>query len=136
MMASRFFAGTGAWFSALAISAGAFGAHALKSRITSDALDIFEIGVRYQMYHAFGIFLVAWLCFAHPDTKPERSGWLFIAGIVLFPGSLYALSLTGIHWLGAVTPLGGICFVAGWVWLGWSLLRTPRTGNRNEKGKA
>lgn len=99
---------------------GAFGAHALKSRLAPDQLAVFETGVRYQMYHAFALFVVAWMSEKVPGPMTSRAGWFLVAGIVLFSGSLYLLSsrsLLGIEswtWLGPVTPLGGLCFIAGW----------------------
>jgi uncharacterized membrane protein YgdD (TMEM256/DUF423 family) len=102
----------------LSVAIGAFGAHALKTRLTPEMLAIFEVGVRYQVYHALGLFVVAWLAQVVLGARGQffvsASGWLFVAGIVLFSGSLYALSLSGIRWLGAITPLGGLCFLAGW----------------------
>jgi uncharacterized membrane protein YgdD (TMEM256/DUF423 family) len=105
-------------FMALSVALGAFGAHALKAKLTTEMLNVFEVGVRYQVYHALGLFVVAWL--AQPSMGLRESfintaGWLFIVGILLFSGSLYGLSLSGIRWMGAITPLGGLCFIAGWV---------------------
>ena len=93
----------------LAVGLGAFGAHALKSRLTPDMLAIFETGVRYQVYHALALLLLAAL------RGPNKSGWCFTAGIVLFSGSLYLLALTGVRKWGAVTPIGGLLFLAGWL---------------------
>lgn len=99
----------------LCVALGAFAAHALKSRLESDLLDVFEVGVRYQMYHTFALFASAWAISKWPGTWTMASGWLFLAGILVFSGSLYVLSLTGVRWLGAITPLGGFFFLAGWV---------------------
>jgi uncharacterized membrane protein YgdD (TMEM256/DUF423 family) len=103
---------------AFSVAIGAFGAHALKTRLTPEMLAIFEVGVRYQVYHALGLFVVAWMAQAAVGTRDQAlvnaAGWLFVAGIALFSGSLYALSLSGVRWLGAITPLGGLCFLAGW----------------------
>ena len=98
----------------IGVGFGAFGAHGLKERISPDMLAVFETGARYQMYHAFAILIVA-LALARLDGPLIRSaGWLFTDGIVLFSGSLYLLALTGVTILGAVTPLGGLAFLAGW----------------------
>ena len=104
----------------LAVALGAFAAHGLKGRLTADLLATFEIGVRYQMYHALALIAVAWACTRWPGTAPVAAGWLFLAGTVLFSGSLYVLALTGVRWLGAVAPIGGLAFLAGWTCLAWS----------------
>ena len=99
----------------LGVVFGAFGAHALRSRLSPEMLAVFETGVRYQMYHAFAI-LIAAAAIGHFGTARLLilAGWLFVAGIVLFSGSLYALTMTGVGTLGAITPLGGLLFLAGW----------------------
>lgn len=119
----RLFFGLGALSSMLAVAAGAFGAHALRARLTPEQLAIFETAARYQMYHALGLLAVAWAVTRWPGRLPVWAGWLFVAGTVLFSGSLYILSLTGTLWWGAVTPLGGVAFLAGWVCLGLSAVR-------------
>ncbi|MBI3492733.1 MAG: DUF423 domain-containing protein [Acidobacteria bacterium] len=107
----------------LAVAFGAFGAHGLRGRLTPEMLAVFETGVRYQMYHAVAILIVA-LALARGDGGLVRaSGWLFTAGIVLFSGSLYLLALTGVTVLGAITPLGGVAFLAGWACLIVAALR-------------
>jgi uncharacterized membrane protein YgdD (TMEM256/DUF423 family) len=111
----------GAIDGAIAVAAGAFGAHALKDRLTDKALAVFETGARYQMYHALAIVLCAAL--ASSVAGARLSGWLLQAGIVLFSGSLYALALTDVKVLGAITPIGGLAFLAGWIWLAVSALR-------------
>ncbi len=111
----------GCAFSFLGVAFGAFGAHALKQRLSPEMLQIFEVGVRYQMYHAIALFIVAWALHSWNIAGAVTSGWWFIAGIVLFSGSLYVLALSGIKWLGAVTPLGGLSFLIGWLWLAWSV---------------
>ena len=83
-------------------------------------LATFETGVRYHMYHALALLAVAWATARWPSAAVNASGWLFVAGIVLFSGSLYALSLSGVRWLGAITPLGGLAFLAGWLGLAWA----------------
>ncbi|HUB06875.1 MAG TPA: DUF423 domain-containing protein [Myxococcales bacterium] len=108
----------------LAVGAGAFGAHALKARLAPDLLAIFETGARYQMYHALALVLVALVQVkAAPSALLAWSGWLFVAGTVLFSGSLYVLALSGVRWWGAVTPLGGLAFLAGWALLAAAGLR-------------
>lgn len=103
----------------LGVAGGAFAAHALKSHLSEKSLDIFETGVRYQMYHALALLLVALLLTRAetPATALVVSGWSFIAGVLIFSGSLYALSFTEIKWLGAITPLGGVAFIIGWICL-------------------
>jgi uncharacterized membrane protein YgdD (TMEM256/DUF423 family) len=102
----------------LGVLFGAFGAHALKGRLGVDALTTFETGVRYQMYHALALLAVAWAVSRWPASAlPNWAGWLFIIGTVLFSGSLYGLSVLGQRWLGAITPLGGLAFIAGWACL-------------------
>lgn len=115
----RTFVALGAILAGLGVAAGAFGAHALRGRLGADDLAIFETGVRYQMYHALGLFVVAWAMTRWWGTGVTLAGWLFVAGVVLFSGSLYVLVLSGQRWLGAVTPLGGLCFLAGWIVLAW-----------------
>ena len=101
----------------IGVGFGAFGAHGLRGRLSPEMLAVFETAVRYQMYHAFAI-LIAALAVPHIAGRLVRvAGWLFTAGIVLFSGSLYALALSGISTLGAVTPLGGLAFLAGWACL-------------------
>ena len=117
MSVDRLFAALGALSGFLAVAAGAFGAHALRTRLSTDLLAAFETGARYQMYHALALLAVAWMLGRWPGPWPARAGWLFLAGTVLFSGSLYALALTGVRSLGAITPLGGAAFLAGWVCL-------------------
>jgi uncharacterized membrane protein YgdD (TMEM256/DUF423 family) len=107
----------------LAVALGAFAAHLLKDKLTPEFFGIFEVGVRYHFYHALGLFVVAWAIsqFVTPNFIP--AGWLFIIGSILFSGSLYVLSLTGIRWIGVITPVGGLCFLAGWLWMGWAMWR-------------
>jgi uncharacterized membrane protein YgdD (TMEM256/DUF423 family) len=99
----------GAGLMFLDVALGAFGAHALKNRLTPEMLTVFETGVRYQAYHALALLLLAAL------RGPDKAAWCFVGGIVLFSGSLYALALTGVRWLGAITPIGGVLFLVGWV---------------------
>ena len=122
-MAKTFFI-FGCVFSFLGVAFGAFGAHALKQKLSPEMLQVFDVGVRYQMYHAFALFVVVWVLHSWNITGAAASGWWFIAGIVLFSGSLYALALSDIMWLGAVTPFGGLSFLIGWLWLAWSVWKS------------
>jgi uncharacterized membrane protein YgdD (TMEM256/DUF423 family) len=108
------------------VALGAFGAHGLKSRLEPDLLAAFETGVRYQMYHALALCAAAWGWARWPGRWFALAGWAFIAGIVIFSGSLYLLAVTGQRWLGAVTPLGGLAFIAGWAALAWGSYRANR----------
>lgn len=107
----------------LSVAFGAFGAHALKSRMSEQMLQSFETGVRYQMYHAFALFIVAWALTQWRSSYLNYSGWLFIAGIVLFSGSLYILAFTGQRGWGAVTPFGGLAWLLGWLSLAWGVYK-------------
>jgi uncharacterized membrane protein YgdD (TMEM256/DUF423 family) len=118
----RIFFSLGALSAMISVGAGAFGAHALRSRLDPDSLAVFETAARYQMFHALGLLAAAWAATRWPGAWPNRSGWLFVMGTVLFSGSLYALALSGIRWLGAITPLGGVAFLLGWL----SLALSPR----------
>ena len=102
---------------------GAFAAHGLKASLTPDLLAAFETGVRYQMYHVFALVAAAWGGARWQTRGFVLAGWLFVAGIVVFSGSLYLLALTGTRWLGAITPIGGLAFLAGWLCLTWGALR-------------
>lgn len=101
----------------LSVAAGAFGAHALKARLSQDLLTIFETGARYHMYHALGLLAVGLVAQGRPSGLLSGAGWAMLVGIVLFSGSLYALALSGVRALGAITPLGGVGFLVGWVLL-------------------
>lgn len=98
----------------LGVAAGAFGAHALRSRIAPDLLAVYETGARYQLVHALALLAVGLAAARWPSSGWTAPVWLFAVGTVLFSGSLYVLALTGTRWLGAITPLGGVCFLAGW----------------------
>lgn len=119
----RTFFSLGALSAAISVAAGAFGAHALKARLSPDLLAVFETGARYQMYHALGLALAAWAASRPGGGAAVWAGWLFVAGTVLFSGSLYALALSGVRALGAVTPFGGVAFIAGWIALAVAALR-------------
>ena len=120
----RIFFSLGAGFALLAVAIGAFAAHALKTRLSGEMLSIFEIGARYQMYHALGLIAVAWAISQWNSQLVIAAGWLFVVGIAIFSGSLYVLSLTGIRQLGAITPIGGLAFIIGWFLLVLAALRS------------
>ncbi|MBS4168404.1 DUF423 domain-containing protein [Parachlamydia sp. AcF125] len=105
----------GALFALIAVSMGSFGAHYLKNRLAADALAIFEIGVRYQMYHALGLILIGIVYLLFPAFALIMGGYCLAVGILVFSGSLYALAYTGAKWWGAVTPIGGITLLIGWL---------------------
>jgi uncharacterized membrane protein YgdD (TMEM256/DUF423 family) len=109
----------GAVLGALAVAIGAFGAHGLQGRVTPELLAVFEVGVRYQMFHALALILLGLFAGREASsalpTSVAPAAALFLAGVVVFSGSLYLLVLTGARWLGAVTPLGGVAFILGWV---------------------
>lgn len=119
----RLFLILGALSAAIGVAAGAFGAHALQARVEPRLLEVFETGARYQMYHALALIAVAWVLERGEDRLAVASGWLFVAGTVCFSGSLYAMALTGVRGLGAITPVGGACFIAGWVCLAMAGMR-------------
>ena len=109
---------TGALLAAVAVICGAFGAHALKTKLTPESLQTFETAVRYQFYHAFALLITGILYASFPGKLLQWSGNLFIAGIILFSGSLYVLcGLSSVKWIGAITPVGGLCFIIGWILL-------------------
>ncbi len=113
----RLFLIIGAVSAAISVAAGAFGAHSLRQTIEPSLLDVFETGARYQMYHALALVGVGLVASRWPSSLLASAGWLFVAGTVLFTGSLYAMTFTGIRVLGAITPLGGLCFIGGWICL-------------------
>jgi uncharacterized membrane protein YgdD (TMEM256/DUF423 family) len=104
---------------AIGVAAGAFGAHALKGRLSPEMLAVFEVGVRYHLIHALALLATAWAYTRWESRVVRAAGWLFLAGILIFSGSLYLLCLTGERWLGAVTPVGGTAFILGWLLLAW-----------------
>lgn len=109
---------------ALAVMTGAFGAHALKARLTPDLLTVWQTAVQYHFWHALALGLIGVLGLHWPDSRALRvAGWLMVAGLLLFSASLYALALTGLRGLGAVTPLGGLAFIGGWLALAWAVWR-------------
>ena len=120
---ARYWFAVGALLALLAMGAGAFGAHALESRLSEDDLDIWQTAARYHVYHALGLLAVAFAADKWGGRGPDVAGWLFVVGILLVSGSLYRLSLTGVKWLVAVTPLGGVALLGGWAALAVTALR-------------
>lgn len=116
---SRAFVVAGAISAAVAVMLGAFAAHGLRGRLTPDLAATFEVAVRYQMYHALGLLAVGWVASRWPLGAIGAAGILFIVGTLVFSGSLYLLVLTGQRWLGAITPIGGLALIAGWLLLAW-----------------
>jgi len=114
----------GAFAGMLGVGLGAFGAHGLRSRVAPEMLVVFETGARYQMYHAIALLAVGWAAARWTSPWVNAAGVLFVAGIVLFSGSLYLLALTGARGWGAVTPVGGLAFILGWACLGLAALRS------------
>ena len=112
---------------AVAVALGAFGAHALKARVPPEMLAVWQTGVTYHAWHAIALFMLGLLMLHAPDSAACRiAAWLFVAGIALFAGSLYLLALGAPRWVGAITPLGGLCFLAGWAWL---IITPPGSAN-------
>ena len=120
----RIFFMLGSTFAGLAVAAGAFGAHGLRERLSPDLLAIFETGARYQMYHALALLVVALVAGRVPSAAATAAGWCFVAGILVFSGSLYVLALSGVRWLGAITPICGVAFLVGWVLLAVAAARS------------
>lgn len=121
---AKLFLVSGFILAALGVALGAFGAHGLTARVTPERVQTFETGVRYHMYHALGLMVVAWLASSWPSWQVTAGGWLLITGIIIFSGSLYILVLTDTPWLGAITPIGGVAFIAGWALLAWAAATT------------
>ncbi len=125
MGGARLFLLLGAVYGLLGVAFGAFGAHALRARLTPEMLAVYHTGVEYQFYHAFALLAVGVLCLVRPAPGLGVAGWCFAAGVLLFSGSLYLLALSGTRWLGAITPIGGILFLVGWVAMITGVLRAP-----------
>lgn len=123
-MNARFAAAIGALLGASGVILGAFGAHALRFRLEPRDLEVFETAVRYQMYHAFAMIAAAWLLSRNAPWA-AAAAWAFIAGVIIFSGSLYLLVATGQRWLGAVTPVGGVALIAGWLLLALAAFKQP-----------
>ena len=122
-MNERVWIGLAAAYGFLAVACGAFGAHALRARLDADLLAVWRTAVEYHFYHALALFALGIYASLRPARALDVAGMCFAAGIVLFSGSLYALTLTGVRALGAITPIGGLLFLAGWGALGWSVWR-------------
>jgi uncharacterized membrane protein YgdD (TMEM256/DUF423 family) len=122
MPKDRLFIALGAFFALTSVAMGAFGAHALSTRLTPDRLAIYETAARYQLYHAFGLIAVG-LVNARWSDIANASGWSFVVGIIVFSGSLYALALGAPRWFGAITPIGGLAFMIGWGLLAWRVMQ-------------
>lgn len=120
---SRFFLGVGAALAGTAVVLGALAAHTLEARVSPERLAVFETGARYQMYHALALLFLAWAVGQWPVWQMTWAGYFFLAGIALFSGSLYLLVLTDTSWLGAVTPVGGLAFISGWVLMAWAAIK-------------
>jgi uncharacterized membrane protein YgdD (TMEM256/DUF423 family) len=120
----RLFFTIGCLLAGLGVGLGAFAAHGLRNTLSAADLATFEVGVRYQMYHSFALLAVAWAIERWGGTAAVFAGWFFVAGIVIFSGSLYLLVITGPRWLGAITPIGGIAFLVGWALLAWTAFRS------------
>jgi uncharacterized membrane protein YgdD (TMEM256/DUF423 family) len=120
----KLFISLGSINAAIAVGLGAFGAHALKNSLSSDMLAVFETGVQYHFYHALGLLAVGLIATQLPESSlVQWSGWLMLAGIVFFSGSLYILAISGISWLGAITPIGGTAFIVAWFLLTIAVLK-------------
>jgi uncharacterized membrane protein YgdD (TMEM256/DUF423 family) len=115
--------GMGAVLGAIGVAAGAFGAHALRTRVAPEMLAVFETGVRYHLVHGLALLAAGWAAARWPGPAVSAAGWLFVAGILLFSGSLYALALSGVRALGLITPIGGAAFILGWIALAWAAWR-------------
>lgn len=111
----RTFFTIGAFFAFIGVAAGAFGAHALRDRIAPDLLAVWQTGARYGLYHAMALLVLSLAMDRWPGSLWAPTGWLLVAGSVLFSGSLFVLTLTGVRWLGAITPIGGACLLLGWL---------------------
>lgn len=123
---SKLFLLLGSLGALLAVAFGAFGAHALKRSLAPDLMAIYQTAVQYHFYHALGLMIVALLTLHWPASAALKwSGWLMVIGLVVFSGSLYALSISGARWLGAITPLGGMAFLAAWLLLIIAVLKAP-----------
>ena len=114
----------GSVLAALAVSIGAFGAHGLKSKVSSEDLVIFETGVLYQMYHSLGLILIGILGFHYTSNIIQLTAILFLIGIFIFSGTLYLIPLTGLRWFGAITPIGGTALIAGWIVLVYNIIKS------------
>ena len=122
----RFLFVTGAVLGMLAVAAGAFGAHGLRERLTPEALAWWETGAKYQIYHALALLAAAWLGSQVVGRMPGAAGWCFLAGTAIFSGTLYLMALGAPRWLGAITPIGGVLLIVGWLLLALAGLKLGR----------
>ncbi len=114
----RLFFALASLFGGLAVALGAFGAHAMRGRVADDLLTVYETGVKYHFYHALALVAVVVAIQRWPSSNlPVIAGWAFVIGILLFSGSLYVMTFTGLRWLGAITPIGGVALIIGWLCL-------------------
>ena len=121
---AKLFIAIGAVAAALGVVLGAFGAHALKARLSPELLAVYQTGVQYHLWHALGLVAIGVVAVHLPASAPLKwAGWLMLAGIVLFSGSLYVLAATGTRWLGAITPFGGAALIAAWLAFAYAALR-------------
>ena len=125
---SNVFIGLGALSAFISVAAGAFGAHALKQVLDTNMLAVYHTAVDYQFYHSIGLIVIGILHRKSTRRSHSIAAWTMLAGIVLFSGSLYVLSTSGIKWLGMITPIGGVCFLAAWLILALSYLSDSHTG--------
>lgn len=126
LLTSRRFIALGAFIAFLSVALGAFGAHAVKNSITPELMRVYQTAVDYQFYHALGLILIGLIYQLHQSRLITVAGWLMLTGIIIFSGSLYILSLSGIRWLGAITPIGGTAFIAAWLLLFYALIRPAK----------
>lgn len=124
-MTPKLFLALGATYGFLGVAFGAFGAHALRHRLSPELLSAWKTGVEYQFYHAFALLVVGWLLRSFSSSALQLAGLSFAVGVLLFSGSLYALALSGVRGLGVITPVGGLLFLVGWTCLIVAVLRQP-----------
>jgi len=123
---ARLFLLLGAINAGLVVMLGAFGAHALKARLSHDLMAVYQTGIQYHFYHAVGLLLVGLVATQIPASGwLKGAGWLMLVGIVVFSGSLYTLSFSGLRWLGAITPIGGAAFIISWILLAVAVIKAP-----------
>jgi uncharacterized membrane protein YgdD (TMEM256/DUF423 family) len=128
---SRRLIAVGCIVAGVGVAAGAFGAHMLKTILEPPMLAVYDTATRYQMYHAFGMVLVGIAMRVYGDRRLAMAGWLFVAGMVLFCGSLYGIAFAGLKWLGPITPVGGLMFIIGWGIFGWRMWQGVSQGEKS-----